>query len=479
MLWTKVAETFWQEGGTAEVPIGYWDYIETPANGHEEDTQLFYWTKHVGKGWTRGWFTRDALHIREYVTYKAMTWQEYTLWEDNKPVPSSSLGGSTITKLPGHSRRQADGSRTRGDVIENLPGDRSAIGVFVESFSKWDRIASKISQDRDAMNAIARGVPIKGSPLNMTQLVGGGMKVDIVAALEKAGYSKEQIDWYFDPTEEPLGMNLGLDRAEKTGEVSASPSPPAPKLTPPTPAVTKLVVRAPIGYTKPAGRGEDQRPHMVQVGSMLDEPDRYFFRHIPNQVSYQGLGSRWVEIPRKGDFPIVEWSDWALMKVQFDFLIASELDGEPGRGDGLFNSVDEDIEQLRRMAQRPLPVSIFGMDQLFSMQMRRAQEGKNMQFVIANFTVKSARRTVNEGNKEITAAQCSMTLQEIPIETMKVVEMGMPILTGPTVPAPNADDEVPSDPLWTDQNPEVRSWKQRDATGLQTTPVTTATFPPV
>ena len=102
-----------------------------------------------------------------------------------------------------------------------------------------------------------------------------------------------------------------------------------------------------------------------------------------------------------------------------------------------------------------------------------------MQFVIANFSVKSARRTVNEGDKEITAAQCSMTLQEIPIEMMKVVEMGMPILTGPTVPAPNSDEEVPSDPLWTDQNPEVRSWKQRDATGLQTTPATTATFPPV
>ena len=305
------------------------------------------------------------------------------------------------------------------------------------------------------MKAIADGVTYSTPP----GIIGlGGMKQHISIHLEKAGYSVDQIEWYFNPNVNPLGVTLGIDSTEKTGDAGGNSGEQPPKLTPPTPAVTRLVVRAPVGYTKPAGRGDDLRPHMAQVGSYLSEPDRYYFRQIPNQVSYQGLGSRWVEIPRKGDFPIVEWSDWALMKVQFDFLVAHDMDG-------LFADVSTDIDQLRRMAQRPLPVSVFGMDQLFSLQMKRAQStGRAMQFVIADFTVKSARRTVLEGDKEITAAQCSMTLQEIPIEEMSIVEMGMPPMTGPAVPAPKTDGETGSDPKYSDLLPPLWVW---DATLLQ------------
>jgi hypothetical protein len=272
------------------------------------------------------------------------------------------------------------------------------------------------------------------------------MKTTISIALIAAGYTPSQVQWFHNGgLNNPLAGGLGLFELDGTAAKRAGAEPgqggEIVKITPPSPAVTKLVVRAPLGYTKPSGSGGsngEMRPHMVQIGSYLTEPDRYFFRQVPNMVSYQGLGSRWVEIPRKGDFPIVEWSDWALMKVSFDFLIAHEL--SPGRGDGLFSDVSGDIDQLRRMAQRPLPVSVYGMDQLFSLQMKRATStGRAMQFVIANFTVKSARRTINEGNKEITAAQCSITLQEIPIEEMMVVEMTVPPLMGPSVPAPPSE----------------------------------------
>jgi hypothetical protein len=149
---------------------------------------------------------------------------------------------------------------------------------------------------------------------------------------------------------------------------------------------------------------------------------------IPNTVSYSGLGSRWVEIPRKGDFPVVEWSDWALMKVQFEFLVAHEHDG-------LFADVKNQLNLLRRMSQRPNPVVVFGMDELFDLQMKRAQRtGKALQFVIADFTIQSQRRTVVVGNKEITAAQCSMTLQEMPIEQMSLISMSVPPLSESSVP---------------------------------------------
>ena len=282
------------------------------------------------------------------------------------------------------------------------------------------------------------------------------MKTAVSLALIKAGYTPAQAQWFHNgglnnPLTDGLGLFVLDGTAAKRAGADLSQNSEIAKITPPTPAVTKLVVRAPMGYTKPSGSGGsngEMRPHIAQVGSYLTEPDRYFFRQVPNMVSYQGLGSRWVEIPRKGDFPIVEWSDWALMKVSFDFLIAHEL--APGRGDGLFNDVSGDIDKLRRMAQRPLPVSVYGMDQLFSLQMKRAQStGKAMQFVIANFTVKSARRTINEGNKEITAAQCSMTLQEIPIEEMMVVEMTMPTLTGSPTPVPPGQ-QVAGHPIFSD-----------------------------
>ena len=87
------------------------------------------------------------------------------------------------------------------------------------------------------------------------------------------------------------------------------------------------------------------------------------------------------------------------------------------------------------MAQRPNPVVVFGMDELFSLQVKRAaRTGKALQFVIADFTIQSQRRTIEVGNKEITAAQCSMTLQEMPIEEMSLISMSIPPLADSAVP---------------------------------------------
>jgi hypothetical protein len=215
---------------------------------------------------------------------------------------------------------------------------------------------------------------------------------------------------------------------------------------PPTPAVTRLVVRAPLGYAAPPKHAATGKPELVQVYKSFNDKtfklenkvDRFFFPMIPNTVSYSGLGSRWVEIPRKGDYPIVEWSDWSLMKIQFEFLVAHE-------NDGLFADVAVQLDQLRRMSQRKNPVSVFGMDRLFELQVKRASRtGRALQFVIAEFTIQSQRRTVELGPKEITAAQCSMTLQEIPIEEMSLISMGVPPLEGSSVP-PTPDVADPDD----------------------------------
>jgi hypothetical protein len=325
-----------------------------------------------------------------------------------------------------------------------------AFNLGINTMNDNLRLSALFSAERAKMDAIASEFT---STLSLSVFTGLDFGILVDEALTEAGYTPAQIIWWRkNGTTSPVGL-FPFPQAGGTGTSNGGGGgKKIPKVTPPTPAVTKLIVRAPSGYTLPSGQGNNARPHIAQTGSFSEETDRFFFRQIPNTVSYSGLGSKWVEIPRKGDFPIVEWSDWTLMKVQFEFVLAHE-------GDGLFDDVAADIDQLRRMAQRPLPVSVFGMDQLFAVQMKRAAAtGKAMQFVIAEFTVRSLRRTILEGDKEIAAAQCSMTLQEIPIEEMTVVQMSIPPLTGATLPKPPSSDsdEDSSNPLITERPSVVR-----------------------
>ena len=78
------------------------------------------------------------------------------------------------------------------------------------------------------------------------------------------------------------------------------------------------------------------------------------------------------------------------------------------------------------MAQSPYPVMFYGFDTLLTNQFRYDNEGtpRGIQFVIQDLTISAVRRNAN---MEITRAQASITLQEIPIEKQNLI--GMPRLT--------------------------------------------------
>ncbi len=457
-----------------------WVVDDSGHNGTEEMC-VFYYAVKTERSWLEG---LDTINFHQYASagYKDFLAKDYTQWQRWR----GSTGRPTVTIIgDGSFRRKTwfgpEGTTRENPTIGSSSGHSAPIlwdaqradplhlgsgglnmatsaeatqarNTFMQSFGDPSRWQGKFSKQRDLMDGIEGtvvdshvGVYAGGPP-------GVGVHIDMFVhdALIEAGYTPSQIAWFRNGgVTNPLSDGEGHFTISRTNTPTAATgsqsgnasTATASKTTPPTPAVSKLIVRAPVGYTKP-GEMVGEKPYIQQVGTYLDEPHKYHFRNIPNTVSYQGLGSRWVEIPRKGDFPIVEWSDWALMKVSFDFLIAhNTLDGNEGQGDGLYKDVSWDLDQLRQMAQRPLPVSIFGMDQLFAIQMKRAQTtGRAMQFVIANFTVKSARRVVGEGDKQIAAAQCSLTLQEIPIEKMRVVEMSMPPMSGPQVPGEPAEE---------------------------------------
>ena len=139
------------------------------------------------------------------------------------------------------------------------------------------------------------------------------------------------------------------------------------------------------------------------------------------------------------------------MRCEMEFLVAEDrTEGTTQVPDGLFVSVQDRLNTLRRMSQRQAAVSVFNLDDLFRVQVKRAKEtGKALQFVIADLSFTSTRRSIDSVEKEITAASVKLTLQEIPIEKVNLVKMSPPIMSTPIIPARSTPgDEPPSDALF-------------------------------
>ncbi|MBF83014.1 MAG: hypothetical protein CL489_00915 [Acidobacteria bacterium] len=422
---------------------------------YDDDTNFYYFQ--LGAHRVYAW--RPQL----YVSYKVKTESQVQTFNAGRSRSGHTgpMGGGEAPQGgfdPGYSLSDSERDREAGwirpmsaDLFTGGSSAQEARLAFASRRDDMRRWQSEYSQQREDMDKIANAVRYAHAnvPPGLFVMMEGDIDAEIEEALIQAGYNSAQIDWYTSgglTNPSLISVNNPVWSGLQAGASAPADAAKDSHILPPTPSVTRLVVRAPIGYAQPAMNPHTSgRPEIVQTykkmtgGSGPGGPaggyrsletftDRFFFPMIPNTVSYSGLGSRWVEIPRKGDFPVVEWSDWALMKVQFEFLVAHEHDG-------LFADVKNQLNLLRRMSQRPNPVVVFGMDELFDLQMKRAQRtGKALQFVIADFTIQSQRRTVVVGNKEITAAQCSMTLQEMPIEQMSLISMSVPPLSESSVP---------------------------------------------
>jgi len=182
------------------------------------------------------------------------------------------------------------------------------------------------------------------------------------------------------------------------------------------------------------------RPELVQTyeifakdGSSIGgtQTRRFVFPFAPREVNYTGIGTTWTEIERTGNFPIVDWQGFQLLKISFNFDLA-DRNFEGSTGFGYLHSCEDDIEKLRLMAQTPYPVTFLNMDKFMENEVRwpPVTAGRGIEFVIAEFTVTSVQRTPGgsvraQGTKanQISRATCSMTLQEIPIENVNIVQM--------------------------------------------------------
>jgi len=200
-----------------------------------------------------------------------------------------------------------------------------------------------------------------------------------------------------------------------------------------TTPITKVKVRGNFGYLG-IGEREGSSPQMVQMYSLPEDVIPRVARHIfnitPGQISYSNLGSDWQEIERVGQVGLIDWKNYKLMKISFQFLIVPDksatYDRLGGFSDNATNStitvgVDDKIRNLRAMATRPFPIALYGFDDMMTNQLRfPADKGRGVEFVIGDLNISSIFRTENG---EINRATCDITLQEVPLEAIRIIEM--------------------------------------------------------
>ena len=159
-------------------------------------------------------------------------------------------------------------------------------------------------------------------------------------------------------------------------------------------------------------------------------PAYHKFAYRPNNVTYSNIGAEWTEIDRVNNTPLVDFRNYKLMKVSFDFVV--------GDNNLLSSDCDEELRNLREMASRPYPVAITGLDNIFTEQLRFpiSNGAKQMVFVIADLSITSAQRSNGTDTKsplgKINRATVSITLQEIPLSGVQLIVM--PKLTPDSLP---------------------------------------------
>jgi len=187
------------------------------------------------------------------------------------------------------------------------------------------------------------------------------------------------------------------------------------------------------------------------------EEESFYFDYIPATVSYTLGGSTWNEIPRTLDSPLMEWTSQTLTRVQMSFLIAGDrleqaFGGTRSVPDGLEIDVEERIRQIRRIASRPSPVFIYGLDDIFNIHLHFAQSsGEPCAWAVADLAITAKRRTGGCPSL-ISVAQVNISFIQMPIEnayTMRLPKLELQ----PTTPTAGSStgSRTPIRPdLWTE-----------------------------
>lgn len=197
------------------------------------------------------------------------------------------------------------------------------------------------------------------------------------------------------------------------------------------------------------------QPQMIQFyrlpdGSTAPRPARFVFDYRPNNVSYSNIGAEWTEIPRVNNTPFIDFKNFKLMKISFEFLV--------GDNNNIFSSCDDKIKELRTMAMRPEPVIFLGFDSMFTEQLTYPTwtGGSGIVFAIVDMSITSVQRARASNDSafnqtptgEINRATVSLSIQELPLETPLIAVLPKITPSTPTPTTPTTDDPICDPNKW-------------------------------
>ena len=193
---------------------------------------------------------------------------------------------------------------------------------------------------------------------------------------------------------------------------------------------------------------------MTQVAStssggapVSDTPFKFTFK--PNNISYSNIGSNWTEIDRMNNSPVLDFKNFKLMKISFEFVVGSK---EADAKNNLLESIDEELALLRKMASRPYPVRFIGFDKLFAQYdvYSPSNTGSGL-WAIVDMSISSLFRSLAQAGPNgsttgsISRATVNMTIQELPRDIRDLVQFPkLPFQPPPSTPKESDDgDEGP------------------------------------
>jgi hypothetical protein len=169
-----------------------------------------------------------------------------------------------------------------------------------------------------------------------------------------------------------------------------------------------------------------QRKYNKDTGNK-DLVDRFYFRIRPNKINYSEIGANWVPIERVNNFPLIDYKNPKLMKISFEFVVEKQTSGISS----VYESCEEELLLLRRMATNAERVSFTNFDSLFAEAIATTQYPSTAhEFAIVDMTVSSVVRT-QEGNSttqvsvqgQISRATVNMTIQEVRVTPTELIFM--------------------------------------------------------
>lgn len=241
--------------------------------------------------------------------------------------------------------------------------------------------------------------------------------------------------------------------AGKTGGRNNGPLRPntAPVVNPAQPGATQRITRVEttnnLGVAANNFAVTPDTPYILQTYTLADQvnPNNYTnvrkiftIDIVPNSFEFSQLASTWNDIDRPGNFALTDWGKYNLLKANFKFVISAKT--PQGPLDGMKNSIETQLDLIRKIAQTPHPIRLVNCTPYLSKSFKFPfiKTGEEIQFIISDLSVNAIRFTPG-GVHETSVAEVTLSLTEYSNPNMGTLAVLPPLKKASTKPGKGGD----------------------------------------